>query len=95
MKVKERKGWKSLDKDFNFWFEKSGDDPSWKRQKHWLSQELVKRSFVKENQLSNMWAVFHTLTDGCSDWKVQSKILSFVTLCLDKEVGEDLDKLVK
>jgi hypothetical protein len=94
MRVKERKGWKSLDKDFESWF-KSNNDPEWKSQKRWLSRELVKRGFVKEKNLLNMWAVFHTLTDNCSSWKVQSKILSFITLCMDEEIGEDLTSSIK
>jgi hypothetical protein len=94
MKVKERKGWKSLDKDFEKWYKDHGS-PDWKSQKRWLSKELVKRSFIKEEQLPEMWVTFQTLTSGCSLWKVQSKILSFITLCLNEEIGEDLDSFVQ
>lgn len=94
MKVKERKGWKNLDKDFNEWYN-SNSRPGWNKQKKWLSKELLKRNFIQEAQLLNMWAVFHTLTNICSSWKVQSKILSFITLCMSEEIGEDLESLVK
>lgn len=94
MKVKERKGWKNLDKDFKSWYEEH-TAPEWKIQKRWLSKELVKREFIKEEQLSEMWVTFGVLTDGCSDWKVQSNILSFITLCMNKEIGEDLTSYIK
>jgi len=94
MKVKERKGWENLDKDFQNSYEKHAA-PEWKIQKRWLSKELVKRGFIKEEQLSEMWVTFSVLTDGCSDWKVQSKILSFITLCMNKEIGEDITSYIK
>jgi|SRR5271166_2519734 len=94
MKIKERTGWKSLEKDFDNWYQDK-NHPEWKSQKRWLSKELVKRSFIQEENLFDMWAVFHILTDNCSSWKVQSKILSLITLCMDTEVGEDLEALIK
>lgn len=94
MKVKARNGWKSLEKDFLNWFQDK-KSPEWKSQKQWLSRELIKRSFIKEKQLLNMWAVFNILTDNCSSWKFQSEILSLITLCMDEEVGEDLVDLIK
>lgn len=94
MKVKERTGWKSLDKDFAKWYEEN-NSPEWKSQKRWFSRKLVKRQFIQEEQLPEMWVTFHTLTDSCSNWKVQSKILSLITLCLDKNIGEDLEDHIK
>lgn len=94
MKVKERRGWKSFDKDFGDWYQ-DNNCPDWKKQKRWLSKELVKRNFIEEDQLFDMWAVFHILTDDCSYWEVQSKILSLITLCMDKDNGEDLVRIIK
>jgi hypothetical protein len=94
MKVKERKGWKTLDKDFQSWYKKHAA-PEWKIQKRWLSKELVNREFLKEEQLSEMWVTFGALIDNCSDWKVQSKILSFITLCMNKEIGDSLTSYIK
>ena len=94
MKVKERKGWKSLNKDFQKWY-KSNGAPDWKEQKRWLSKELVKREFITDKQLLSMWAVFHALTDDCSNWEFQSKVLSFITLCMDEEIGESLYTHIK
>jgi len=82
-----------LEKDFSRWYKDKGC-PEWKKQKRWLSKELVKKGFIKEEQLFDMWAAFHILTDGCSVLKVQSKILSLITLCMDEEVGEDLYALI-
>jgi hypothetical protein len=83
MKVKERKDWKNLNTTFNKWY-LAESHPSWVRQKNWLSKELIKRWFVEKAQLSKMWNIFQQLTDNVSEWKVQSKILSFIILCLNK-----------
>lgn len=96
MKVKERKGWKQLDTDLeNYWYNSEFKLATWTQQKKWLSKELVKRNFVKQKQLKTMWFIFEELTDSCSRWPFQSKVLSFITLCLDKEIGEDLHLLIK
>ena len=94
MKVSERKGWSSLNKDFAKWYE-DNVHPEWKSQKRWLSKELLKRNFIKEKQLVEMWAIFHSLTEICSDWKTQGKILSFITLCMNEEIGENLSSYIK
>lgn len=94
MKVKERKGWKKLDNALQKWYVSAGR-PSWTKQRNWLSKELVKRNFIKESQLPEMWTVFQQLTDNCSSWTFQSKILSFVTLCFDKDLGESIGELIK
>lgn len=93
MKVKERKGWKALDKDFAKWYKDKGA-PDWKKQKKWLAKELIERDFIQEKQLLNMWSMFHILTNNCSSWKIQSKILSFITLCMNKDIGEDLSSMI-
>lgn len=94
MNVKEIKGWTKLNSDFGKWYGANGS-PSWVRQRNWLSKELIKRGFIDEEQLPEMWVLFTSLTDGCSTWKVQSKILNIIVLCLDKDIGEDLDKYIK
>lgn len=94
MKINQRKGWSSLNKDFNDWYQEH-NCPEWKRQKKWLGKELVNRGFIKEDQLFDMWAVFTILTSNCSTWKVQNKILSFITICMDEEIGEDLVDIIK
>ena len=94
MRVQERKGWKAMDKNFARWYRDNGH-PEWGKQKQWLSKELVKRSFIEEDRLLDMWAIFNTLTGDCSSWKVQSKILSLITLCMNENIGEDLDEFIK
>jgi len=94
MIVKERKGWSNLNIAFGKWYSNDAC-PSWTKQRNWLSKELVKRNFIKEKQLPEMWTVFQQLTDNCSLWKFQSKVLSFITLCFDKNLGEDIKKYIK
>ncbi len=98
MVIKAPKGWGKLNRDFNKWYRtaaKRPPGPEWRRQRNWLSKELVARKFTKEKQLLNMWTAFQILTDNCSAWKVQSKLLSLIVLCLDPDVGEDLADYVK
>lgn len=93
MKIKKRNGWRSFDKDFGKWYE-FNNSPDWIRQKNWISKELVKRNLIKKSQLLNMWTAFSVLTRNCSSWNFQSEVLSFITLCMNEEIGEDLDLLV-
>lgn len=92
IKLTVSKNWKKLDRDFGKWYD-SKSHPDWCYQKKWLTTELVKRKFIKEDNLDRMWTIFSDLTENCSNWKVQSKILSLVTLCL--ESYEDLENYIK
>jgi hypothetical protein len=93
MSLYTRKGWKKLNKDFARWF-KDKNEPQWPRQREWLHKELIKRKFVDEDNIDEMWLLFKTLTERCSDWNFQNKILCLITLCLDPDIGESIDSLI-
>ncbi len=91
--MKLRKGWKKLNKDFDLWA-KANNYPDWNKQKKWLSTHIVYREFTKEEDLPKMWELFDELVQGLSSWETQSKVLNFVTLVLDDEIGESLEDYI-